>query len=170
MTKVFQGLPIMTWTRRELQHEKAYSIAITGYFLATSTRFCEISRSISSRISEPTESISERVRVEIDPRNRLKIHLKWCPGGAWGGPRSFPPGRRSRPIFRPNQKSMKAWKDSRTLPGRLGRFPGIQRAVKIDQIWAFFSKSVFQPQIFCGFLSALQVFEISAQFVIGFSL
>ena len=164
-------MPIMAWTRREIQHEKAYSIAITGYFLATSTRFCEISRSISSRISEPTESISERVRVEIDPRNRLKIHLKWCLGVAWEGPRSSlgPPGRRSRPIFRPNQKSMKEWKDSGTLPGRLGRFPGIQRAVKIDQNQVFFSKSAFQPQIFCGCLSALQVFEISAQFVIGFS-
>ena len=135
MTKVFQGLPIMTWTRRELQHEKAYSIAITGYFLATSTRFCEISRSMSSRISEPTARFSKRVRVEIDPRNRLKIHLKWCPGGAWGTPGSSlgPPGRQSRPFFRPNQKSMKKWKDSGTLPGRLGRPPGTQRRSKIEQ-------------------------------------
>ena len=68
MTKVFQGLPIMTWTRRELQHEKAYSIAITGYFLATSTRFCEISRSISSRISEPLLQADFQTQPEINER------------------------------------------------------------------------------------------------------
>ena len=38
MTKVFQGLPTMAWTRREIQHEKAYCIAITGNFLATSEK------------------------------------------------------------------------------------------------------------------------------------
>ena len=38
VTKVFLGLPIMAWTRREIQHEKAYSIAITGNFQATSEK------------------------------------------------------------------------------------------------------------------------------------
>ena len=38
MTKVFRGLPIMACTRREIQPERAHSIAITSNFQATSER------------------------------------------------------------------------------------------------------------------------------------
>ena len=48
MTKALWVLPIMAWTRKEIKHEKAYNVAITGNFQATSERTLRIVQHVMS--------------------------------------------------------------------------------------------------------------------------
>ena len=90
MTKVFRDLHIMGWTHREIQHDRACSIAITGNFQATSEtnprNFHKSSR-VSARASESSESLEKSIQNRSQERlqgsqNRVKID----PGTLWARP------------------------------------------------------------------------------------
>ena len=81
MTKVFRDLHIMGWTHREIQHDRACSIAITGNFQATSEtnprNFHKSSR-VSAHASESSESLEKSIQNRSHERlqgfqNRVKI-------------------------------------------------------------------------------------------------
>ena len=64
MTKVFWDLHIMGWTHRQIQHDRACRIAITGNFQATSEtipRNFHTSSCVSSRTSESSESLEKSI-------------------------------------------------------------------------------------------------------------
>ena len=81
MTKVFRGLPIMACTCREIQRERAHSIAITSNFQATSERirrdFHKSSR-VSSCASESSESLEKSIhKIDLGRGSRApKIESK----------------------------------------------------------------------------------------------
>ena len=84
MTKVFRGLPIMACTCREIQRERAHSIAITSNFQATSKRirrdFHKSSR-VSSCASESSESLEKSIhKINLGRGSRApKIESKLTP-------------------------------------------------------------------------------------------
>ena len=90
MIKVFRDVSIMGWTHREIQYDRACSIAITGNFQATSEtiprNFHKSSR-VSSRASESSEFLEKSIQNRSQERlqgsqNRVKID----PGTLWARP------------------------------------------------------------------------------------
>ena len=119
----------MAWTRGQIQHERAYSIAITGNLHATSERipqdFHNSSR-VSSRASESSESLEKTIQNRSRERlrgsqNRLKIgrgpswDAPWQPravrerlGSVLGRPRRGPGAPRESPkTLRDARKSVR---------------------------------------------------------------